>query len=129
MWVLVLSRGQLARHKDPFLTPVYPNVEGRYPDDEWPSVSRMTPKYLPIGSVVVLAGGDKKLMIYGRRQKDTAKDREFDYVGCPYPEGNISPKATFLFNHQDIKWIHYLGLCDEEEEALVERLRTIPETR
>ena len=45
--------------------------------------------YLPIGSVVLLNEGNKKLMIYGRRQLDSSR-KLFDYIACLYPEGNIS---------------------------------------
>ena len=75
-------------------------------------------KYLPIGSVVRLKNGSKLLMIFGRAQIDTAKGKVFDYAGCLYPEGNISDKHSFLFNHEDIEELRYRGYddCDEEEE-------------
>ncbi|WDC83331.1 DUF4176 domain-containing protein [Caloramator sp. mosi_1] len=49
-------------------------------------------EYLPIGSVVRLFGGTKKLMIYGRKQIQSGVNRKWDYVGCLYPEGNLSEK-------------------------------------
>jgi len=121
--VLVMARGQVVRRKDPFLSPTIPRTE-----EPWPTytLDRLIPKYLPIGSVVVLKGGEKKLMIFGRYQKDTANDTVYDYVGCPYPEGNIGTKATFLFNHEDIAWIHWLGMSDEEDEALTDKLKELP---
>jgi hypothetical protein len=125
MFVLVLARGELARRKDPFFTPYIPNVEGPDPYATLRPLSDRIPKYLPLGSVVVLNNGEKKLMIFGRCQKDTANDRVFDYVGVPYPEGNIMAKATFLFNHEDIAWIHYLGFADEEEEAWADKLKAV----
>jgi len=121
--VLVMARGQVVRRKDPFLSPTAPRTE-----EPWPTytLDMLMPKYLPIGSVVVLKGGEKKLMIFGRYQQDTANDKVFDYVGCPYPEGNIGTKATFLFNHEDIAWIHWLGMSDEEDEALNDKLKGLP---
>jgi len=126
MYVYVLCRGELIRRIDPFFTPYIPNVEGPDPDSQPLPVSTRIPKYLPIGSIVVLKGGEKKLMIFGRYQQDTANDTVFDYVGCPYPEGNIGTKATFLFNHEDIAWIHWLGMSDEEDEALNDELKQLP---
>ena len=48
---------------------------------------------LPIGSVVLLNEGTKKLMIYGVMQSDT-ENNQYDYVGVLYPEGNIGPKGV-----------------------------------
>ena len=36
--------------------------------------------YLPIGSVVRLFGGTKKLMIYGRKQIQLGTKKKWDYV-------------------------------------------------
>jgi hypothetical protein len=124
---LVLARGEVKRYQDAYFTPYVPKIEGPDPDDDSPPpVSERIEKFLPIGTIVTLNGGDKKLMIFGRLQKDTANDKVFDYVGCPYPEGNVSPKATFLFNHADIAWVHYLGYADEDETVWNEKLRTLP---
>lgn len=47
-------------------------------------------KYLPIGSVVTLINGTKKLMIFGRVQKQIPPGKTWDYVACLYPEGNLN---------------------------------------
>jgi hypothetical protein len=39
---------------------------------------------LPIGSVVLLNGANKKLMIYGRKQLQADTGKLWDYVGCLY---------------------------------------------
>ena len=45
---------------------------------------------LPIGSVVLLENGEKRLMISGIMQSDAEKQgKEFDYLGILYPEGHI----------------------------------------
>lgn len=72
-------------------------------------------KYLPIGSVVLLKNADKKLMIYGRRQKDTGTNKICDYVACPYPEGNIDLEHTYIFNHDQIERVYFIGFQDKEE--------------
>ena len=37
---------------------------------------------LPLGSIVILKDGDKKLMIYGRAQLAAETKEPFDYVAC-----------------------------------------------
>ena len=80
-------------------------------------------KYLPLGSVVLLQDATKRVMIYGRKQLNANDGQEFDYVGCFYPEGNVGPQFTFLFQHDQIETVHFLGLADDEEErAFQEKL-------
>ena len=83
-----------------------------------------TEKYLPIGTVVLLKDAEKRLMITGfctSSEDDVEKD--YDYSGCLYPEGIISSKQTFLFNHNQITKIFHFGLRDEEEQKLQEVLK------
>jgi hypothetical protein len=76
-------------------------------------------KYLPIGSVVLLTDGEKTLMVYGRKQIHGETNELYDYVGCLYPEGNISPEYTYLFNHEDINEVVFTGYeCDDETEFI-----------
>jgi hypothetical protein len=70
---------------------------------------------LPIGSIVLLKNGKKKIMIYGRRQFAANDQKEYDYVACLYPEGNINEDYTYLFNHSDISEVIFEGYSDEEE--------------
>lgn len=79
-------------------------------------------KYLPIGSVVLLKNGTKKIMIYGRKQTMAESGEVFDYVACFYPEGNVSPEYTFLFNHDDIEEVVFTGYSDEDETRYVEAI-------
>ena len=72
-------------------------------------------EYLPIGSVVLLNNGSKKIMIYGRKQLAADTGDEYDYVACLYPEGNINDDYTFLFNHDNIKEVIFKGFSDQEE--------------
>lgn len=72
--------------------------------------------YLPIGSVVILKGGEKKVMIYGRRQLAVDGSGEYDYIACLYPEGNINDEFSFLFNNDDIEEIVFRGFENDEEE-------------
>lgn len=77
----------------------------------------MTQQLLPNGSIVILKEGEKKLVIYGRKQILALEEpRMFDYLACPYPEGYVSPEFAYVFNHEDIKDIIFTGYQDEEEE-------------
>ena len=71
---------------------------------------------LPIGSVVLLNDGEKKLMIYGIKQFNKEANQEYDYVSCLYPEGNLTPEYNFVFNHEDIEKIYFTGYVDDEFE-------------
>lgn len=81
-------------------------------------------KYLPIGTIVQLENGKKKLMITGFVPTDTenGKNERYDYCGCPYPEGVYTMDEILLFNHDDIYKIFYLGYSDEEEIEFKKKL-------
>lgn len=55
---------------------------------------------LPIGSVVTLKEGTKKL---------------YDYAGCLWPEGYMDKEHCYVFDHEDIDCLFYIGLQDIEE--------------
>lgn len=74
-------------------------------------------EYLPIGSVVLLHNGTKKIMIYGRKQLSQNDNQEYDYVACLFPEGNINENYTFLFNQENIREVIFRGYENEEEQA------------
>jgi len=82
-------------------------------------------EYLPLGSIVLLVNGEKKIMIYGRKQFAVKTKDEYDYVACLYPEGNINDEFTYLFNHSDIREIVHTGFTDDEDKAFLEQLNTI----
>ena len=77
---------------------------------------------LPIGSVVMLNGGKKGLMIYGVKQTDVSTGAEYDYIGVLYPEGNLGNEGHFFFNSSDIEKVYYLGLNDGERQAFIAKL-------
>lgn len=79
-------------------------------------------KLLPIGSVVLLKGGKKRVMICGRIQTRAIDGIRFDYCACLYPEGIIDPKKLYLFNNEDIDMIYYIGMQDVEEFQYRDRL-------
>jgi hypothetical protein len=75
--------------------------------------------YLPVGTVVLLKGGERKLMIVGLLQINGDDDsRMFDYSGVIYPEGLIDPGNNYLFDEEQIDRIYYLGFVNEEQADL-----------
>ena len=76
----------------------------------------ITEKYLPIGTVVLLKGGEKRVMIVGFcAVAENDKEKVWDYSGCIYPEGLLTSTQALLFNHEQIEKIYHLGLIDEDE--------------
>lgn len=73
---------------------------------------------LALGSIVVLSGGYKKLMIIGRMQLQGAEEKLWDYMGVLYPEGYLGDNYTFLFNNEDIDHVVFEGYSDLEDDAL-----------
>ena len=75
----------------------------------------------PIGSVVIVGGSTKKVMIIGVCQKST-DGRIFDYSGVVYPEGFLDPQKMFLFNNDQITQVVALGYQDAEQLAFKEKV-------
>lgn len=78
--------------------------------------------FLPLGSVVTLYHGTKKIMIIGRLQIEVNTNTLYDYAACYYPEGVLNPKELFLFNKEDIDQVYYVGMQDQEEFAFLKLL-------
>ena len=70
---------------------------------------------LPIGSVVLLQDGEKRLMITGRIQSKAGDTKIYDYSACYYPEGIVGSDSMFFFDHDSIAAIFYIGYQDTEE--------------
>ena len=80
-------------------------------------------KYLPIGTVVLLKEGTKKVMITGFCVIAEEQDHKmYDYCGVLYPEGHISSQIC-LFNHTQIAEIYHLGYVNEECKQFMNRLK------
>ena len=78
---------------------------------------------LPIGTIVLLEDGEKRLMITGIMQSDVSeKGQQYDYLGILYPEGHIGDQFQYLFNHEDIKEIVFRGFEDAERVEFLEKL-------
>lgn len=75
-------------------------------------------KYLPIGTVVLLKGGNKKVMILSYLIFSNGSEKNkvmYDYGGCTFPEGVMDSKTAVGFNHTDIEEIVHMGLEDDKE--------------
>ena len=79
---------------------------------------------LQIGSNELLEGAEKKLMIFGVGQTQLEENKDFDYIGVVYPEGNMGEGSQFLFNHSDIEEIVFRGYEDEERDNFLEMLNS-----
>ena len=86
----------------------------------------MDNKILPLGSVVLLNGGTKKVMIIGYCMKTPEKPNQiYDYCGCVFPEGVLRSDVTCVFNHEQIKEICFSGFQNDESNKFLERVLTL----
>ncbi len=89
-----------------------------------------TSEYLPVGTVVVLENGTKKLMIFGVIQSNPEKPEvEYDYIGVPYPEGNLGNEFQYLFYHKDIREVFFKGFEDIERQNFIKSLTEFYENK
>lgn len=79
------------------------------------SVEYNEDEFLPIGSVVLLEGGNKRIMICGRIQAQAGSDIIYDYSACYYPEGIVDPQSMFFFNRDAIETVYFRGYEDQDE--------------
>lgn len=83
-------------------------------------------KYWPIGSVVMLIGGTRRVMILGYgRYLANDPDHVYDYVGCAYPDGYVGAENAVLFNNDQIASIVYLGLQNVEATQFGEHVAEV----
>lgn len=83
-------------------------------------------KFLPIGTVVLLKGGTKRIMIMGFCPvAENDQTKIYDYSAVLYPEGYLRPDQICLFNHEQIEKIYCLGLSDDEEKKFKEELNKL----
>lgn len=77
----------------------------------------MTVDYLPIGSIVRLEDGTKKLMITGYCTVPAeSPDVVYDYCGCLYPEGILNSEENYVFDHDQIEEVSFIGYEDDESK-------------
>lgn len=72
---------------------------------------------LPVGSVVSLKEATKKIMIIGIAVNNESSNKVYDYIGVPFPEGYVDSETMFLFMHEDIEKIEFLGFVNAETQG------------
>ena len=83
----------------------------------------MEKEFLPVGSVVLLKGGTKRIMVTGFCSVDNNdQEKMYDYTGCLYPEGIINSNEICLFDNNQIEQVFFKGYVDEEETKFKEDL-------
>lgn len=76
--------------------------------------------FLPLGTVVLLKGAEKRVMIIGRVQ--VCNGMAYKYSAVLYPEGYYNSENLFLFNEPDIQEVCFMGLQDEEDAVFKRQL-------
>ncbi len=84
--------------------------------------------YLPLGSVVYLKSGNKKLMIVARGLITNSGNKQmfFDYGGVMYPEG-VQDDQMAYFQHDAITKVVFEGYKDMDDEATVDKINMFVE--
>lgn len=79
--------------------------------------------FLPIGTIVILKGSEKKMMIVSRLVITSIEEEVvyFEYGACAYPEGMVGDTVRY-FNSDEIVHVVHHGFADGEDVALQERL-------
>ena len=86
-------------------------------------------KFLPIGTVVLLKGGKKEVMITSYcifpnntelkdGQEVKAQKKMYEYGGCIYPEGILDSNMVCAFDHDKIEKISYMGYETDAQKEL-----------
>jgi len=84
-------------------------------------------RLFPIGSVVRLKEAEKELMVIGILPIN--EEKQYDYLAVLYPEGYINDKYVFLFNHDDIVEVKYLGYMDSSYQMFRSGLNAMLENK
>jgi hypothetical protein len=92
-------------------------------------------RFLPIGTVVLLKGGKRELMItsycivptgdvYDKTGKIENAGKMFDYGACFYPEGMVTSDQLFAFNHEQVDRVCFKGYETDNQKDLSKMLNT-----
>lgn len=81
-------------------------------------------KILPLGSIVYLREGNKKVLIVARGliAKNVDGYIYFDYCGVLYPEGLVDDKMAY-FQQDAINKVVFEGYTDLDDQATVEKIK------
>lgn len=95
----------------------------------------MKERFLPIGTVVLLKGGTKEVMItsyciFPNNNDSTNNDpqkpvkRIYEYGGCIYPEGILDSNMVCAFDHSQIEKICHVGYETDAQKELSQVLNS-----
>lgn len=73
--------------------------------------------WLPVGSVVMVEGALRPLMVAGVMALDGKTNRYWDYVGVPYPEGRAGSDEGYFFDKGMVERLCQLGYLDDRGYA------------
>ena len=81
---------------------------------------------LPLGSIIILKGNTKKMMIISRVIAVPVKGNiyRFDYGACLYPEGLVGDSLIY-FNDEDIFKVVQEGYSDEDNDLMLENIAAV----
>lgn len=84
--------------------------------------------YLPLGSVVYLRKGYKKVLIIARGVIVNYEDDQmiFDYGAVQYPEGLMGDEIAY-FQHESIDKVVFKGFSDDDDEMTIKRINAFME--
>ena len=81
------------------------------------SMNNEVKRVLPIGSVVLLKGAERYIVVMGYLMVEDETKKVWDYMGCAYPMGAISSEMTLMFDDDQIEKVVFEGFVDEEGTA------------
>ena len=80
---------------------------------------------LPIGSVVTVKDANKSMVIIGILTEHLGE--RYDYIAVLDPEGYLSQDEIFLFNHEDIARVEFLGFMNSEFQVFRQSVASLME--
>ena len=84
-------------------------------------------KYLPLGTVCLLKGGERYIVVMGYLGVDNIESNDiYDYIGVAWPVGIISSDVNFMFNHDQIEKVIFRGYEDDESELFNNTIKALP---
>lgn len=83
-------------------------------------------EFLPLGSIVILHGTVKKLMIIQRavQVEQNQEKKYFDYGAALYPEGLVENRVAY-FNQPDIAKVIDVGYKDDDDDLMQEQINDV----
>lgn len=97
--------------------------EGSFNHNKKKDVHSETGTLLPLGSVVIVFGAIKKIMIM-QRAIQVERDGQlqlFDYGAVPYPEGLLDDQLLY-FNQKNIDQVVFEGFKDRDETIYLDQI-------